>query len=129
MKKQVKNNSFVLSLFNIKLISMNYRVLFNLGVSSVAGAALLTLALVSVFSNVEKRKTAYFFLWSLVSALIPVSVIIVLYALKAGNSCPVIVAKILGTFIQVSVFGASYAFMLYCLAYFDILKRLNVSSV
>ena len=102
---------------------MNYRVLFNLGVSSVAGAALLTLALVSVFSNVEKRKTAYFFLWSLVSALIPVSVIIVLYALKAGNSCPVIVAKILGTFIQVSVFGASYAFMLYCLAYFDISKK------
>ena len=102
---------------------MNYRILFNLGVSAVAGASLLTLALVSVFSNVEKRKTAYFFLWSLVSALIPVSVIIVLYALRAGNSCPVIVAKILGTIIQVSVFGASYAFMLYCLAYSGISKK------
>ena len=104
---------------------MNYRLLFNLGVSAVAGFTILTLALVSIFSNVEKRRTAYFFLWSLISTLIPITLVLVLYLLRLTGNCTIIVAKIIGTLIQMSAFGAAYAFFLYCLAYFGISKKAN----
>ena len=97
---------------------MNYRLVFNLSVSIMAAFVLVVLILISIFSNVEKRKTAYFFLWSLVAALIPIGIMIVWYAVRTSNDAPLVLIKIVGTLMYVSMFAASYAFLLYCLSFF-----------
>ena len=104
---------------------MNYRLVFNLSISIVAAFVLTVLILVSIFSNVEKRKTAYFFLWSLVSALIPVLFMVGWYAARLSSSCPIVLIKILGAFVYVSLFAASYAFLLYCLSFFGRSNKAN----
>ena len=104
---------------------MNYRLVFNLSISIVAAFVLAVLIFISIFSNVEKRKTAYFFLWSLVAALIPVAFMIGWYASRLSPDCPIVLAKILGTLTFVSMYAAAYAFMLYCLSFFGGSKRAN----
>ena len=94
---------------------MNYRLVFNLAISIVAAFVLVVLILISIFSNVEKRKTAYFFLWSLVAALIPVVIMIGWYAARFSPETPLILVKILGTLTFVSLYASAYAFLLYCL--------------
>ena len=97
---------------------MNYRLTFNLAVSILAVFVLGVLISISVFSNVEKRKTAYFFLWSLVAAIIPFVLMIAWYASRFSNETPLVLVKILGTLVYVSMYAASYAFLLYCLSFF-----------
>ena len=97
---------------------MNYRLVFNLSISVVAAFVLMVLILISIFSNVEKRKTAYYFLWSLISALIPVGLMIVWYSLRLNAECPIVLVKIFGSLVFITMFGASYAFLLYCLSFF-----------
>ena len=104
---------------------MNYRLVFNLSISIVAAFVLAVLIFISIFSNVEKRKTAYFFLWSLVAALIPVAFMIGWYASRLSPDCPIVLAKILGTLTFVSMYATAYAFMLYCLSFFGGSKRAN----
>lgn len=104
---------------------MNYRLVFNLAISIVAAFVLTVLILISIFSNVEKRKTAYFFLWSLVAALIPVVFMIGWYATRFFPECPIILIKILGTITFISLYAATYAFFLYCLSFFGGSKKAN----
>lgn len=94
---------------------MNYRLVFNLSISVVAAFVLMVLILISIFSNVEKRKTAYYFLWSLVAALITISLKIVWYAVRIPNDCSIVLAEILGILVYITMFASSYAFLLYCL--------------
>ena len=104
---------------------MNYRLVFNLSISVVAAFVLMVLILISIFSNVEKRKTAYYFLWSLISALIPVGLMIVWYSLRLNAECPIVLVKIFGSLVFITMFGASYAFLLYCLSFFDKSSKSN----
>ena len=104
---------------------MNYRLAFNLSISVVAAFVLLVLILVSIFSNVEKRKTAYYFLWSLISALIPVGFMIVWYSLRLNAECPIVLVKIFGSLVFITMFGAAYAFLLYCLSFFGKSRKSN----
>ena len=104
---------------------MNYRLVFNLSISVVAAFVLMVLILISIFSNVEKRKTAYYFLWSLISALIPVGFMIVWYAIRLNADTPLVLVKIFGSLVFVTMFAASYAFLLYCLSFFGKSKKAN----
>ena len=104
---------------------MNYRLVFNLSISVVAAFVLMVLILISIFSNVEKRKTAYYFLWSLISALIPVGFMIVWYAIRLNADTPLVLVKIFGSLVFITMFGASYAFLLYCLSFFGKSKKAN----
>ena len=104
---------------------MNYRLGFNLAVNILAAFILLVLILISVFSNVEKRKTAYFFLWSLVATIIPFAIMIVWYSCRMVEEVPLIVIKILGTAAFISMYAASYAFLLYCISFFGRSNRTN----
>ena len=104
---------------------MNYRLVFNLSISVVAAFVLMVLILISIFSNVEKRKTAYYFLWSLISALIPVGLMIVWYSLRLNAECPIVLVKIFGSLVFITMFGASYAFLLYCLSFFGKSSKSN----
>ena len=104
---------------------MNYRLVFNLSISVVAAFVLMVLILVSIFSNVEKRKTAYYFLWSLISALIPVGFMIVWYAIRLNADTPLVLVKIFGSLVFVTMFAASYAFLLYCLSFFGKSRKSN----
>ena len=104
---------------------MNYRLAFNLSISVVAAFVLLVLILVSIFSNVEKRKTAYYFLWSLISALIPVGFMIVWYSLRVNAECPIVLVKIFGSLVFITMFGAAHAFLLYCLSFFGKSRKSN----
>ena len=104
---------------------MNYRLVFNLSISVVAAFVLMVLILISIFSNVEKRKTAYYFLWSLISALIPVGFMIVWYAIRLNAETPLVLVKIFGSLVFVTMFAASYAFLLYCLSFFGKSKKAN----
>lgn len=104
---------------------MNYRLVFNLSISVVAAFVLMVLILISIFSNVEKRKTAYYFLWSLISALIPVGFMIVWYAIRLNADTPLVLVKIFGSLVFVTMFGASYAFLLYCLSFFGKSSKSN----
>ena len=104
---------------------MNYRLVFNFAVSIIATFVLLVLMLISVFSNIEKRKTAYFFLWSIVSAIIPIGLSVLWYGLRLSSDTPLIIVKIVGTLVYITMFAASYAFLLYCLSFFGKSPRLN----
>ena len=104
---------------------MNYRLAFNLSISVVAAFVLLVLILVSIFSNVEKRKTAYYFLWSLISTLIPVGFMIVWYSLRLNAERPIVLVKIFGSLVFITMFGAAYAFLLYCLSFFGKSRKSN----
>ena len=104
---------------------MNYRLVFNFAVSIIAAFVLLVLLLISIFSNIEKRKTAYFFLWSIVSAIIPIGLSILWYSFRLSNDAPLIVVKIIGTLVYITMLGASYAFLLYCLSFFGKSEKLN----
>ena len=104
---------------------MNYRLVFNLSISVVAAFVLMVLIFISIFSNVEKRKTAYYFLWSLISALIPVGFMIVWYSLRLNAECPIILVKIFGSLVFITMFAASYAFLLYCLSFFGKSSKSN----
>ena len=104
---------------------MNYRLTFNLSTSVVAAFVLMVLILVSIFSNVEKRKTAYYFLWSLISALIPVGFMIVWYSLRLNAEYPIILIKIIGSLVFITMYAASYAFLLYCLSFFGKSSKSN----
>ena len=103
---------------------MNYRLSFNLAVSIIAAVVLMVLIFISVFSNVEKRKTAYYFLWSLVSALICMGLMVAWYAVRLSTDTPIFVVKLLGTLVYVTLYAASYAFLLYCLSFFGRTRRL-----
>ena len=89
---------------------MNYRLVFNFAVSIIVAFVLFVLMLISVFSNIEKRKTAYFFLWSIVSAIIPIGLSVLWYGLRVSNDTPLIIVKIVGTLVYITMFAASYAF-------------------
>ena len=104
---------------------MNYRLLFNLFINIIGAFVLVVLILISVFSNVEKRKTAYFFLWSLVSALIPTLIAVACYAVRFSPDTPSFVLKLLGSLLFISLYGAAYAFMLYALDFSGISKKLK----
>ena len=104
---------------------MNYRLLFNLFINIIGAFVLVVLILISVFSNVEKRKTAYFFLWSLVSALIPTLVAIACYAARFSSETPGFVLKLLGSVLFVTMYAAAYAFMLYVLDFIALPKKVR----
>ena len=104
---------------------MNYRLVFNFAVSIIAAFVLLVLLLISIFSNIEKRKTAYFFLWSIVSAIVPIGLSVLWYSFRLSNDAPLIVVKIIGTLVYITMLGASYAFLLYCLSFFGKSEKLN----
>ena len=104
---------------------MKYRLVFKLSISVVAAFVLMVLILISIFSNVEKRKTAYYFLWSLISALIPVGFMIVWYSLRLNAECPIVLVKIFGSLVFITMFAASYAFLLYCLSFFGKSSKSN----
>ena len=104
---------------------MSYRLAFNLAVNILAFFILLVLILVSAFSNVEKRKTAYFFLWALVATIIPFALMIAWYSCRMFEETPLIVVKLLGTLTYVGMYAASYAFLLYCLSFFGRSTRSN----
>ena len=96
---------------------MSYRVIFNLAVSIIASFVILVLILVNVFSNIEKRKTVYYFVCSLVSVLMALVFNIAYYSLRLNNHNPLLAFKIIDAFVQISSHAASYAFLLYCLSF------------
>ena len=102
---------------------MNYRLLFNLFINIIGAFVLVVLILISVFSNVEKRKTAYFFLWSLVSTLIPTLIAIGCYAVRFSSETPAFVLNLLGALLFTSMYGAAYAFMLYAENFIGLPKK------
>lgn len=104
---------------------MSYRLAFNLAVNILAFFILLVLILVSAFSNIEKRKAAHFFLWSLVATIIPFALMIAWYSCRLFEEVPLVVIKILGTITYVSMYAACYAFLLYCLSFFGKSSRSN----
>ncbi len=104
---------------------MNYRLVFNLSVSIVAAFVMAVLIFITIFSNVEKRRTASYFLWALVAAFVTSSIMIAYHAIRMAQNSPIILAKIFGTLIHISMYGSAYTFMLYCLAFFGISKKVN----
>ena len=108
---------------------MNYRLLFNLFVSIIAAFVLVVLILISIFSNVEKRKTAYYFLWALVSALIPVGVLIACYAVRLSPHTSPVLIRALGGSLFIFMYAAAYGFLLYCLSFIGMGRRINKAVV
>ena len=111
---------------------MNYRIVFNLAVCILATFVLLVLIGVNIFSNIEKRKTFYYFLWSLVSVTIVMVIDIVSYSLRLNNNNNVdpLVFKILDAILHISTHAASYAFLLYCLSFSKMpFKKCMITSV
>ena len=104
---------------------MNYRLIFNLFVSIIAAFVLVVLILISIFSNVEKKKTAYYYLWSLVSVCIAVGFMIAYYAVRFSTDTSVITIRVLSTLMYLTMFAAAYALLLYCLAFFGFSRKLN----
>ena len=104
---------------------MNYRLVFNLAVSIVAAFVIAVLMFITIFSNVEKRRTAYYFLWALAAGFIASSLMIGYYATRLSENCPLVVVKIIATLIHISMFGASHTFMLYCLTFFGSSKKIS----
>ena len=109
---------------------MNYRIVFNLAVCILATFVLLVLIGVNLFSNLEKRKTFYYFLWSLVSVTIVMVIDIVSYSLRLNNNVDPLVFKILDAILHISTHAASYAFLLYCLSFSKMpFKKCMITSV
>jgi len=104
---------------------MNYRLFYNLAVNIVAAVALIALILISTFSNVEKKKSVYYFLWTSISALITISFAIAWYATRLSPDCPIALAKGLDTAMYVTLYAATYAFLLYSMSVFGSSRKIN----